>query len=47
MSVVVAFVIVLSSIALSVALSRLAVGEFFRLARIDSRRAADSSVAAK
>jgi hypothetical protein len=38
MTAVVALFLVLSSAALSIGLSRLAVGELFRLARIDARR---------
>src|SRR5690348_5462240 len=41
MTAITALVLVISSAALSIGLSRLAVGEFFRLARIDSRRPDD------
>jgi hypothetical protein len=43
MSAVVAVLVIVSSIGLSVALSRFAVGELFRLARIDARRHADDA----
>jgi hypothetical protein len=41
MTAITALVLVISSAALSIGLSRLAVGELFRLARIDSRRPDD------
>jgi hypothetical protein len=37
MNTVVALVLVISSVVISIGLSRLAVGELFRLARIDAR----------
>ena len=40
----VATLLVVTSVALSVGLSRLAVGEMFRLVRIDARRADDTHV---
>jgi hypothetical protein len=43
MSAIVVLLVLVSSIGLSVALSRLAVGELFRLARIDARRHADDA----